>query len=65
MTLHAPLRAAALAAILAAGAVTGAAAQTTAADPHHPDTTLAQATPPAAPGAWQGRARACSPVSQA
>ena len=44
MTLTA-LRAAAIAAFAAAGVSTGAAAQTTAADLHHPDTTLAQATP--------------------
>ncbi len=36
MTLNALLRAAALVAILATGATTGAAAQTTTADPHHP-----------------------------
>jgi hypothetical protein len=35
----------ALAAIVATGATVGAMAQTTAADSHHPDTTLAQATP--------------------
>jgi hypothetical protein len=61
MTLHVPLRAAALAAILAASAVTGAAAQTTAADPHHPDTTLAQATPPAAPGGMAGQGQGVQP----
>jgi EF hand len=44
MTLIA-LRAAAIAAFAAAGVTTGAAAQTTTADPHHPNTTLAQATP--------------------
>ena len=41
MTLNALLRAAALVAILATGATTGAAAQTTTSDPHHPDATLA------------------------
>ena len=66
MTLHTPLRAAALAAILAAGAVTGAAAQTTAADSctipirhWHRQRRLPR------PEAWRGKAKACSPVSQA
>jgi predicted lipid-binding transport protein (Tim44 family) len=49
MTLNALVRAAALSAVVAAGP-TASAAQTTSADPHHPDSTLAQATPPAAPG---------------
>ena len=44
MTLYLSLRTAALAAIFAAGGVTGAAAQITAADPHHPGATLAQAS---------------------
>ena len=48
MTLIA-LRAAAIVAITAVGVTTGAAAQTTAADPHHSDTTLAQATPSSEP----------------
>lgn len=48
MTLTVLPRATALAALVAAGVTTGAAAQTTAVDPHHPDT-LAQATPPAEP----------------
>ena len=61
MTLHAPLRAAALTAILAVGATTGAAAQTTVADPHHPDATLAQATPPAAPGGMAGQGQGVQP----
>ena len=39
MTLNALLRAVALAAILAAGATTNGAAQTTAVDPHHPHIT--------------------------
>jgi hypothetical protein len=55
MTLSALLRAAALVAILTASATTGAVAQTTTADPHHPDATLAQATPPAAPGGMAGQ----------
>lgn len=45
------IRAAAIAAIALAGMSAGAAAQTSAPDPHHPDTSLAQATPPAEPGA--------------
>lgn len=45
MTLIA-LRTAVLAAIVTIGMTAGAAAQTTAADPHHPDKTLAQAAPP-------------------
>jgi hypothetical protein len=61
MTLHLPLRAAALAAILAAGAGTGAGAQTTAADPHHSGATLAQATPPAAPGGMAGQGSGVQP----
>ena len=44
MRLNALLRAAALAAIVATGASADALAQT-AADPHHPNPTLAQATP--------------------
>jgi hypothetical protein len=43
------LQAGALVAIIATGVTIAATAQTTAADPHHPGTTLAQATPPAAP----------------
>jgi hypothetical protein len=53
MRLNALLRAAALAAIVATGASADALAETTAADPH-PALRLAQATPPAAPGAMQG-----------
>lgn len=48
MTLTVLLRATALAALVATGVTTGAAAQTTAIDPHHLDT-LAQATTPAEP----------------
>jgi hypothetical protein len=49
MTLTALLRAAALAAIGAAGVTAVATAQTNAADPHHPEATVAQATPPSEP----------------
>ena len=61
MTLHAPFRAAALAAILSAGTTTDGSAQTTAADPHHPDAMLAQATPPAAPGDMAGQGQGAQP----
>src|SRR5512134_3296583 len=50
MRLNALLRAAALAAIIAIGTSADALAQTTAADSHRPNPTLAQATPPAMPG---------------
>ena len=60
MTLIALLRAAALSAVVAAGPTTGA-AQTTAADPHHPDTTLAQATPPAEPEGMAGQGQGAQP----
>jgi hypothetical protein len=60
MTMNALLRAAALAAVVAAGP-TASAAQTTSADPHHPDTTLAQATPPAAPGDMAGQSQGAQP----
>ena len=61
MTLNALLRAATLAAILAAGATTAGAAQTATVDPHHPDATLAQATPPAAPGGMAGQGQGVQP----
>ena len=48
-------RTAALAAIVVAVVTTGAAAQTTAIDPHHPDMTFAQATPSPEPGGMAGR----------
>jgi hypothetical protein len=60
MTLNALLRAAALSAVVAAGP-TASAAQPTSADPHHPDTTLAQATPPAAPGGMAGQGQGAQP----
>jgi hypothetical protein len=60
MTLNALLRVAALSAVVAAGP-TASAAQTTSADPHHPDTTLAQATPPAAPGGMAGQGQGAQP----
>lgn len=49
MTLTALSRTTTLAAIIAAGVTTGAAAQTAAPDPHHPRAPT-QATPPAQPG---------------
>jgi hypothetical protein len=60
MTLSALLRAAALVAILTASATTGAVAQTTTADPHHPGVTPAQATP-AAPGGMAGQDQGAQP----
>jgi hypothetical protein len=59
MTLTALPRAAAFAALVV-NVTTAAAAQTTSVDPHHPDTTIAQATPPAGmtgqgPGAQPGQ----------
>lgn len=60
MTLIA-LRAAAIAAFAAAGVTTGAAAQTTAADPHHPNTTLAQATPSPESGDMAGQGQGAQP----
>jgi uncharacterized protein involved in copper resistance len=50
MTLTALARMAVLATIAAAGVTVGTSAPTIAADPHHPDTAVTQATPPAAPG---------------
>jgi len=44
------LRAAVLVAMVTVGVTAGGAAQTVAADPHHPDKTLAQAAPSAGPG---------------
>jgi hypothetical protein len=58
MTLTALPRAATVAALVITGVTTGAAAQTTAADPHHPDTTITQATPSpgmTSPGAQPGQ----------
>lgn len=60
MTLTVLLRATALAATVATGVPTGAAAQTTAVDPHHPGT-LAQTTPPAAPGNTAGQDQGAQP----
>jgi hypothetical protein len=59
MTLIA-LRAAVIAAFAAAGVTTGAVAQTTA-DPHHPDTTLAQATPSPESGDMAGQGQGAQP----
>lgn len=61
MTLTALSRTAALAAIIATSATTGAAAQTSAADPHHPET-LAQATPPAEAGDTAGQDQGTQPA---
>lgn len=55
MTLTALTRVATLAAIFAGGTSTAATAQTNAADPHHPDTAVVQATPPAEPGDTAGQ----------
>ena len=55
------LRAGAIAAIAATGVTVGAAAQTTAADPHHPDTTSAQATPAPQPGDMAGQGQGAQP----
>ncbi len=54
-------RAAIFAAILAAGVATGAAAQTTAADPHHPDANTEQATPPSEAGDTAGQSPTAQP----
>lgn len=62
MTLTALSRATALAAIIATGATTGAAAQTTAADPHHPETTLTQAASPAEAGDAAGQNQGTQPA---
>ncbi|HEX9806692.1 MAG TPA: EF-hand domain-containing protein [Alteraurantiacibacter sp.] len=61
MTLTMPLRVTTLTAILAAGVTTGTVAQTISADPHHADTTLAQATPPAEPGDTAGQGQGAEP----
>jgi len=55
-------RTAALTAILAGGVAAAASAQATAADPHHPDATLAQATPPAGPGDAGGQGQGAQPA---
>jgi hypothetical protein len=60
MKLNALLGTAVLAAVVAAGP-RASAAQTTSADPHHPDTTLAQATPPTAPGGMAGQGQGPQP----
>lgn len=54
-------RTAALAAIVAIGVATTAAAQTTAADPHHPDTTPGQAAPPTKLGDTARQIQAAQP----
>jgi hypothetical protein len=63
MTINALLRAAALAALMIAGANTGATAQTSA-DPHHPET-LTQAEQPAAGGATQEQPQSTQPTAPA
>jgi hypothetical protein len=55
MTLTALTRVATLAAMISGGASTAATAQTNTADPHHPDTTVVQTTPPAEPGDTAGQ----------
>jgi hypothetical protein len=60
MNLNVLLRAAALATVVAAGP-RASAAQMTSADPHYPDTTLAQATPPASPGGMAGQGQGAQP----
>ena len=55
MTLTALTRVATLAAMISGGASTAATAQTNTADPHHPDTTVVQATPPAEPEGTAGQ----------
>lgn len=62
MTLNSLTRAAALAAIVAAGVTATAAAQPTAADPHHPDTTVAQAAPSPEPGDTPGQDQGAQPA---
>ncbi|WP_164759182.1 MULTISPECIES: EF-hand domain-containing protein [unclassified Mesorhizobium] len=62
MTLISLTRVAALAAIVAAGMTAIAAAQTTAADPHHPDTTVAQAAPSTEPGDMVGQDQGAQPA---
>lgn len=62
MPLTAISRTIALAASIATGATTGAAAQTTAGDPHHPETTLTQATPPAEAGDTAGQNQGTQPA---
>ena len=57
MTLTALMHVTALATILAAGVTSGASAQATAVDPHHPNATLAQATPGQAPGVQPAQPR--------
>ncbi|RWH77400.1 MAG: EF-hand domain-containing protein [Mesorhizobium sp.] len=60
MTLIALMRAAALAATVAAGATATAAAQTIAADPH--DTTVVQAAPSPEPGGMAGQDQGAQPA---
>lgn len=55
-------RAAALAAIVAAGVTAAAATQKTAADPHPPDMTVAQAAPSTEPGDTAGQDQGAQPA---
>jgi hypothetical protein len=55
------LRAAALVAMVTVGVTAGAAAQTIAADPHHPDKTPAQATPSPEPGGTAAQSKGAQP----
>ena len=55
------LRAAALVAMVTVGVTAGAAAQTIAADPHHPDKTLAQAAPSPGPGDTAAQSKGAQP----
>jgi hypothetical protein len=54
-------RTAALAAVVIVSVMTAATAQTTTVDPHHPDTTSAQTTPPAKPGDMLGQGQSTAP----
>ncbi|MER9061716.1 EF-hand domain-containing protein [Mesorhizobium sp. M0698] len=62
MTLTALSRATALAATIATGMTAADAGQTTAVDPHHPDSRTAQATPPAEPGDAAGQDQGAQPA---
>jgi hypothetical protein len=62
MTLTALARVAALAAIVATGMTGGADAQTSANDPHHPDTTPVQATPSTEPEDTTGQGQGAQPT---
>lgn len=62
MNLRITQRATALAAFIVVSSVTsGALAQTTTSDPHHPDAQLVQAMPPAQPGDAVGQGKSAQP----